>query len=57
MIQEKYEIVPSQIQEKGDFLEQSFSVLNEDDIVVIGRVGEKSAERNKALKNCLYRKN
>jgi len=41
MIQEKYEIVPSQIQEKGDFLEQSFSVLNEDDIVVIGRVGEK----------------
>ncbi len=49
MIQEKYEIVATQIQEKGDFLEQSFSVLNEDDIVVIGRVGEKSAERNKAL--------
>ena len=49
MIQEKYEILPTQIQEKGDFLEQSFSVLNEDDIVVIGRVGEKSAERNKAL--------
>lgn len=49
MIQEKYEIVPTQIQEKGDFLEQSFSVLNQDDIVVIGRVGEKSAERNKAL--------
>ena len=49
MIQEKYAIVPTQIQEKGDFLEQSFSVLNEDDIVVIGRVGEKSAERNKAL--------
>ncbi|UIP26101.1 universal stress protein [Acinetobacter towneri] len=49
MIQEKYEIVPTHIQEKGDFLEQSFSVLNEEDIVVIGRVGEKSAERNKAL--------
>ena len=49
MIQEKYEIVATKIQEKGDFLEQSFSVLNEDDIVVIGRVGEKSAERNKAL--------
>ena len=49
MIQEKYEIVATQIQEKGDFLEQSFSVLNEEDIVVIGRVGEKSAERNKAL--------
>nr|WP_315279294.1 universal stress protein [uncultured Acinetobacter sp.] len=49
MIQEKYEIVATQIQEKGDFLEQSFSVLNQDDIVVIGRVGEKSAERNKAL--------
>ena len=49
MIQENYEIVATQIQEKGDFLEQSFSVLNEDDIVVIGRVGEKSAERNKAL--------
>ena len=49
MIQENFGIVPTHIQEKGDFLEQSFSVLNEDDIVVIGRVGEKSAERNKAL--------
>lgn len=37
------------IQEKGDFLEQSFNLLHEDDIVVIGRVGEKSAERNKPL--------
>lgn len=49
MIQKKFGIVPTHIQEKGDFLEQSFSVLNEEDIVVIGRVGEKSAERNKAL--------
>lgn len=49
MIQENFGIVPTHIQEKGDFLEQSFSVLNEEDIVVIGRVGEKSAERNKAL--------
>ncbi|KJV46040.1 universal stress protein [Acinetobacter indicus] len=49
MVQQKYNIVPTQIQEKGDFLEQSFNVLQEDDIAVIGRVGERSAERNKAL--------
>lgn len=49
MIQQKYQITTSHIQEKGDFLEQSFNVLHENDIAVIGRVGERSAERNKPI--------
>ena len=49
MIQEKYGVTASHIQEKGDFLEQSFNVLQPDDIAVIGRVGERSAERNKPI--------
>lgn len=49
MIQEKYQLPTTHIQEKGDFLEQSFNVLRETDIVVIGRVGERSAERNKSI--------
>ncbi|MEG2474127.1 universal stress protein [Acinetobacter sp.] len=49
MIQEKHGLTASHIQEKGDFLEQSFHVLQPDDIVVIGRVGERSAERNKPI--------
>lgn len=39
MIQEKYGVTASHIQEKGDFLEQSFNVLQPDDIAVIGRIG------------------
>ncbi len=49
LIQEKYGITAKQIQEKGDFLEQSFNILHENDIAVIGRVGERSAEKNKSL--------
>ena len=49
MIQEKHGIIPVQIQEKGDFLEQSMHVLREDDIALIGRLGERSAERKKHL--------
>ena len=49
LIQEKHGIVPTRIQEKGDFLEQSFSVLQEDDIALIGRLGERSAERKKPM--------
>ena len=49
MIQQKYQISASHLQEKGDFLEQSFHVLKEDDIAIIGRVGERSAERNKPI--------
>ena len=48
-ILETHGLQASYLQEKGDFLEQSFNLLDEDDIVVIGRVGEKSAERNKPL--------
>ncbi|NHC03916.1 universal stress protein [Acinetobacter sp. 187] len=49
LIEQKYQIKPSKIQEKGDFLEQSFNALRETDIVLIGRVGERSAEKNKSL--------
>ncbi|MPW44517.1 universal stress protein [Acinetobacter guerrae] len=49
MIEEKYGLTSSKIQEKGDFLEQSFSILKEDDFVVIGRVGERAAEKNKPI--------
>jgi nucleotide-binding universal stress UspA family protein len=49
MVKEKYGLDATHIQEKGDFLEQSFHVLKEDDIAVIGRVGERSAERNKPI--------
>ncbi|TCM60909.1 nucleotide-binding universal stress UspA family protein [Acinetobacter calcoaceticus] len=48
-IYEKHAIQPSQIQEKGDFLEQSFNLLRPDDIVVIGRVGERSAEKQRPI--------
>ncbi|OTG88330.1 universal stress protein [Acinetobacter sp. ANC 4558] len=49
IITEKHGIEVSHLQEKGDFLEQSFSLLREDDIAVLGRVGERSAEKNKTL--------
>ena len=37
MILDKYGLESTKIQEKGDFLEQSFSVLRETDFVVIGK--------------------
>ena len=49
LIQQKYNITATHIREKGDFLEQSFQVLQEEDVVVIGRVGERSAELNKPI--------
>lgn len=49
MIKEQYGMDATVIQEKGDFLEQSFSVLTEDDFVVLGRVGERAAEKNKTI--------
>ncbi len=48
-IKENYGLDTVHIQEKGDFLEQSFQILEPDDIVVIGRVGERSAEKNKPM--------
>ena len=48
-IQEKYALATTYIQEKGDFLEQSFAVVKPDDIAISGRLGERSAEKNKAL--------
>lgn len=48
-IKEKHGIDVTHIQEKGDFLEESFNLFQEDDIAVIGRVGERSAERKKIL--------
>lgn len=49
MIFEKYQIQPTHIQEKGDFLERSVEVLRENDIAIIGRLGERSAEKNKHI--------
>ncbi|WP_043971867.1 MULTISPECIES: universal stress protein [Acinetobacter] len=49
MIEKQYGLSSSKIQEKGDFLEQSFNLLNENDIVIIGRVGERAAEKNKPI--------
>ncbi|ANF81610.1 universal stress protein [Acinetobacter sp. NCu2D-2] len=48
-ILDKYGLETTHLQEKGDFLEQSFQLIQPDDIVVIGRVGERSAEKNKAI--------
>ncbi|ADY81119.1 MULTISPECIES: universal stress protein [Acinetobacter] len=49
LIQEKHGITSSKIQEKGDFLEQSFNLLHENDIVILGRVGERAAEKHKPI--------
>lgn len=49
MILDKYGLESTKIQEKGDFLEQSFSALRETDFVVIGKVGERAAEKNKPI--------
>ncbi|WP_288399460.1 universal stress protein [uncultured Acinetobacter sp.] len=49
MILDKYGLESTKIQEKGDFLEQSFSVLRETDFVVMGKVGERAAEKNKPI--------
>lgn len=48
-IKKNYGLDTIHIQEKGDFLEQSFQILQPDDIVVIGRVGERSAEKKKPM--------
>ena len=48
-ILQDYGLETTHIQEKGDFLEQSFQLLEPDDIVIIGRLGERSAEKNKAM--------
>lgn len=49
LIKEKFNIECKKIQEKGDFLEQCFHLLHENDVVIIGRLGERSAEKNKSI--------
>ncbi|MCH7382524.1 universal stress protein [Acinetobacter dispersus] len=49
LIEKQYGLTSTKIQEKGDFLEQSFNLLNENDVVIIGRVGERAAEKNKPI--------
>ena len=46
-IEKKYDISPKKIQEKGDFLEQAFLLLKEDDLAILGRVGEDAARKKK----------
>lgn len=48
-IKEKHGLDVTVVQEKGDFLEQSFAFLQEDDIAIIGRIGENSIESNKLI--------
>ncbi|WP_420002121.1 universal stress protein [Acinetobacter sp. LF10] len=48
-IEKQYDLTSTKIQEKGDFLEQSFNILKENDVVIIGRVGERAAEKNKPI--------
>ena len=45
LIEKQYGLTSTKIQEKGDFLEQSFNILKENDVVIIGRVGERAAEK------------
>ncbi|ENU24451.1 hypothetical protein F993_00693 [Acinetobacter proteolyticus] len=49
LIEKQYGLSSTKIQEKGDFLEQSFNILHENDVVIIGRVGERAAEKNKPI--------
>ena len=49
LIEKRYGLTSTKIQEKGDFLEQSFNILKENDVVIIGRVGERAAEKNKPI--------
>lgn len=49
LIEKQYGLTSTKIQEKGDFLEQSFNILHENDVVIIGRVGERAAEKNKPI--------
>lgn len=48
-IEEKHGLTVSILQEKGEFLEQSLGALQEDDIALIGKVGDNSVEKNKDL--------
>lgn len=48
-LQEKHRIIPTIIQEKGYFLESCLKLLTDDDIVILGRLGTKSAEGHKIL--------
>ena len=47
-IEQEFAIQPVKLQRRGEFLEQAFDELTVDDIVVIGKVGEKAAEKKKA---------
>ena len=49
LIEKQYGLTSTKIQEKGDFLEQSFNILKENDVVIIGRVGERAVEKNKPI--------
>lgn len=46
-IQSKFSIQAFRIQREGDFLEQTLAELEEGDITVIGKVGERSSELNR----------
>ena len=49
LIKNKYDIEATIIQRRGEFLEQSFDVLQPEDIAVIGKIGENAAAKNKPV--------
>lgn len=48
-IKETYSLDCQMIQQKGDFVEQATAFTDPEDIVVIGKLGERSAERKKPM--------
>lgn len=48
-IRQKYQIEVVQIQRRGEFLEQAFDELSAEDIAVVGKVGENSAEKKRIV--------
>lgn len=48
-IQDQHQISPLKMQLRGEFLEQAFNELKAEDIAIVGKVGEKSAEKKKVI--------
>ena len=48
-IEEKHHIKVQIIQRRGEFLEQAFDELTAEDIAVVGKVGEKAAEKKRVI--------
>ncbi|KAA8731402.1 universal stress protein [Acinetobacter qingfengensis] len=49
LVRNRFSIEPKIIQRRGDFLEQCFDELQQQDIVVVGKIGENAAENDKPV--------